>query len=264
MTRWLFNWIGDLGHAGLEFIRAFGHAGIMLIHAIGGRYKHGSMTPLIINQLYSVGVLSLIIICISGLFIGMVLGLQGYTILSRYGSSQSVGQLVALSLLRELGPVVTALLFAGRAGSALSAEIGLMKATEQLSSMEMIGIDPLRRIVAPRFWAGLISLPILNCIFIMVGIFGSAMVGVDWLGIDSGSFWTNMQNAVSFQSDVLGGLIKSIVFGFVVTWIAVFQGYTATPTSGGISLATTRTVVYSSLAVLGLDFILTAVMFGGL
>lgn len=264
MARRFSDRIADLGNTGLEFIRTVGYSGIMLIRTISGRYKHGKMSTLLIRQFYSIGVLSLVIICVSGLFIGMVLGLQGYTILNRYGSSQAVGQLVALSLLRELGPVVTALLFAGRAGSALAAEIGLMKATEQLSSMEMIGVDPLRRIIAPRFWAGLISLPILTCIFIMVGIFGSAMVGVDWLGIDSGSFWTNMQNAVSFRSDVLGGLIKSMVFGFVITWIAVFQGYTATPTSGGISLATTRTVVYSSLAVLGLDFILTAVMFGGL
>lgn len=264
MTVHLFDKVAKLGSMGCEFIRTVGLSGIMLVRSICGRYKHGKMTSLIVDQLYASGVLSLIIICVSGLFIGMVLGLQGYTILNRYGSSNAVGQLVALSLLRELGPVVTALLFAGRAGSALAAEIGLMKATEQLSSMEMIGVDPLRRVIAPRFWGGLISLPLLSCIFIIVGIWGSAIVGVDWLGIDSGSFWVNMQNAVSFKADVLCGLIKSIVFGFVVTWIAVFQGYTATPTSGGISLATTRTVVYSSLAILGLDFILTAVMFGGL
>ncbi len=263
MIKPLSDRLSELGHSGLEFIRSFGCAGIMLIHSIGGRYKHEKMVPLLIQQFYAVGVLSLVIICVSGLFIGMVLGLQGYTILSRYGSSQAVGQLVALSLLRELGPVVTALLFAGRAGSSLAAEIGLMRATEQLSSMEMIGIDPLRRIIAPRFWAGLISMPLLSCIFIMVGILGSAMVGVDWLGIDSGAFWTNMQNAVSFRSDVIGGLIKTVVFGAVATWIAVYQGYTTEPTSRGISMATTRTVVYSSLAVLGLDFILTAVMFGG-
>ncbi|MCY4177053.1 MAG: lipid asymmetry maintenance ABC transporter permease subunit MlaE [Endozoicomonadaceae bacterium] len=264
MTAQLFNKLAKLGSAGIEFIRSIGFSGIMLVRSICGRYKHGSMSALIVEQLYASGVLSLIIICISGIFIGMVLGLQGYTILNRYGSSNAVGQLVALSLLRELGPVVTALLFAGRAGSALAAEIALMKATEQLSSMEMIGVDPFRRIIAPRFWGGLISLPLLNCIFIIVGIWGSSVVGVDWLGIDSGSFWVNMQNAVSFESDVFGGIIKSVVFGFVVTWIAVFQGYTATPTAEGTSLSTTRTVVYSSLAVLGLDFILTAVMFGGL
>lgn len=264
MTVRLADKLAHLGHACFEFIRSIGNAGIMLVRAVCGRYKHGSMASLVIDQLYASGILSLVIICVSGIFIGMVLGLQGYTILTRYGSANAIGQLVALSLLRELGPVVTALLFAGRAGSALAAEIGLMKATEQLSSMEMIGVDPLRRVIAPRLWGGLISMPLLNCIFNIVGIWGSSIVAVDWLGIDTGSFWVNMQNAVDFKSDVLGGLIKSIVFGFVVSWIAVFQGYASTPTSRGISLATTRTVVYSSLAVLGLDFILTAVMFGGL
>ena len=175
-----------------------------------------------------------------------------------------MGQLVAWSLVRELGPVVTALLFAGRAGSALTAEIGLMKTTEQLSSMEMIGVDPLKRIIAPRFWAGVISMPLLACIFSMLGIFGGAMVGVDWLGIYEGSFWGNMEQSVDFWNDIVDGLIKSLVFGVVVTWIAVFQGYDAVPTSEGVSRATTRTVVYASLAILGLDFILTAVMFGDL
>ena len=175
-----------------------------------------------------------------------------------------MGSWVALSLVRELGPVVTALLFAGRAGSALTAEIGLMKATEQLSSMEMIGVDPLKRVIAPRFWAGVISMPLLAAIFNLVGILGGVMVGVDWLGIYEGSFWTGMQQSVDFVHDVGNGMVKSLVFGIVVTWIAVFQGYDAIPTSEGISRATTRTVVYSSLAVLGLDFILTAVMFGEL
>jgi phospholipid/cholesterol/gamma-HCH transport system permease protein len=217
-----------------------------------------------LKQIYFVGVLSLIIIIVSGLFIGMVLGLQGYTILVDYGSEQAVGQMVALSLVRELAPVVTALLFAGRAGSALTAEIGLMKATEQLSSLEMIGVDPLRRIVAPRLWAGFISMPILSIIFAMVGVLGGALVSVEWLGIFEGSFWANMQNSVDFYEDVVNGVIKATVFGFVVTWIAVFQGYDCVPTSEGISQATTRTVVYSSLAVLGLDFVLTALMFGDL
>ncbi|WP_211825982.1 lipid asymmetry maintenance ABC transporter permease subunit MlaE [Kistimonas asteriae] len=253
-----------LGRIGLERIQAIGRAGMILFHAILGRSHHGSMFPLLIKQLYSVGVLSLVIIIVSGFFIGMVLGLQGYNILVRYGSEQAVGQLVALSLVRELGPVVTGLLFAGRAGSALTAEIGLMKATEQLSSMEMIGVDPLKRIIAPRFWAGFISMPLLAAIFSMVGILGGAMVGVDWLGIDAGSFWANMHQAVDFRNDVIDGMIKSLVFGVVVTWIAVFQGYDTVPTSEGISRATTRTVVYASLAVLGLDFILTAVMFGDL
>ncbi|GAA4647765.1 lipid asymmetry maintenance ABC transporter permease subunit MlaE [Kistimonas scapharcae] len=253
-----------IGRIGLDRIQAIGRAGMILFHAILGRSRHGSMFPLLIKQLYSVGVLSLVIIIVSGFFIGMVLGLQGYNILVRYGSEQAVGQLVALSLVRELGPVVTGLLFAGRAGSALTAEIGLMKATEQLSSMEMIGVDPLKRIIAPRFWAGFISMPLLAAIFSMVGILGGAMVGVDWLGIYEGSFWANMQQAVDFRNDVIDGMIKSLVFGFVVTWIAVFQGYDTVPTSEGISRATTRTVVYASLAVLGLDFILTAVMFGDL
>jgi phospholipid/cholesterol/gamma-HCH transport system permease protein len=172
--------------------------------------------------------------------------------------------MVALTLVRELGPVVTALLFAGRAGSALTAEIGLMKATEQLASMEMIGVDPLRRVIAPRLWAGIVSMPMLALIFSSVGILGGKFVGVDWLGVYDGSFWGNMQNNVQFLNDIVNGVIKSVVFGVVCTWIAVYQGYACMPTSAGISTATTRTVVYSSLAVLGLDFVLTAVMFGGL
>ncbi|MDE1460615.1 lipid asymmetry maintenance ABC transporter permease subunit MlaE [Spartinivicinus poritis] len=259
---WAF--LRRLGQAGLLKVEAIGRSGIYLMLAIFGRSGFGSKFQLLLQQLYSVGVLSLIIIAVSGLFIGMVLGLQGYNILVRYGSQEAVGQMVALTLVRELGPVVTALLFAGRAGSALTAEIGLMKATEQLSSMEMIGVDPLKRIVAPRFWAGFISMPLLVAIFNMVGVVGGAMVGVDWLSIDEGSFWGNMQQTVNFGDDVVNGIIKSLVFGFVVTWIAVFQGYDTLPTSEGISRATTKTVVYSSLAILGLDFILTAVMFGDL
>lgn len=219
---------------------------------------------LFIDQMYRVGVLSLLIIVVSGLFIGLVLGLQGYTILVDYGSEQALGTMVALTLVRELGPVVTALLFAGRAGSALTAEIGLMKATEQLASMEMIGVDPLRRVIAPRLWAGIVSMPMLALIFSSVGILGGKFVGVDWLGVYDGSFWGNMQNNVQFLDDIVNGVIKSVVFGVVCTWIAVYQGYACMPTSAGISTATTRTVVYSSLAVLGLDFVLTAVMFGGL
>ena len=214
------------------------------------------------NSWFAVGVLSLPIIVVSGLFIGMVLALQGYNILVDYGSEQAVGQMVALTLLRELGPVVTGLLFAGRAGSALTAEIGNMKSTEQISSLEMIGVDPLKYIIAPRLWAGFISMPLLAAIFSVVGIWGGAMVAVDWLGVYDGSFWANMQNSVEFSEDVLNGVIKSVVFAFVVTWIAVFQGFDCEPTSEGISHATTRTVVYASLAVLGLDFILTALMFG--
>ncbi len=256
--------IQRLGHRGLSRLAAYGRAGHILFQSIVARPEPATMFPLLLKQLYFVGVLSLIIIVVSGAFIGMVLGLQGYTILVDYGSEQAVGQMVALSLVRELAPVVTALLFAGRAGSALTAEIGLMKATEQLASLEMIGVDPLRRVIAPRFWAGFISMPLLTMIFAVVGVWGGAIVAVDWLGIYEGSFWANMQHSVDFRDDVLNGVIKSIVFGFVVTWIAVFEGYDCVPTSEGISQATTRTVVYSSLAVLGLDFILTALMFGEL
>ncbi|UCJ16867.1 lipid asymmetry maintenance ABC transporter permease subunit MlaE [Pseudomonas sp. MM211] len=250
------------GRAGIDVVATLGRSTIFLLRALFGRGTSGNSLQLLIKQLYSVGVLSLAIIVVSGLFIGMVLSLQGFSILAKYGSEQAVGQMVALTLLRELGPVVTALLFAGRAGSALTAEIGNMKSTEQLSSLAMIGVDPLKHIVAPRLWAGFISMPLLTMIFSVVGIWGGAMVAVDWLGVYEGSFWANMQNSVSFREDVLNGIIKSLVFAFVVTWIAVFQGYDCEPTSEGISRATTRTVVYASLAVLGLDFILTALMFG--
>ncbi|MGG2395899.1 lipid asymmetry maintenance ABC transporter permease subunit MlaE [Pseudomonas sp. SH1-B] len=250
------------GRAGIDVVATLGRSVLFLLGALLGRSGAGKPLQLLIKQLFAVGVMSLAIIVVSGIFIGMVLALQGYNILVSYGSEQAVGQMVALTLLRELGPVVTALLFAGRAGSALTAEIGNMKSTEQLSSLEMIGVDPLKYIVAPRLWAGFISMPLLAMIFSVVGIWGGAMVAVDWLGVYEGSFWSNMQNSVSFYDDVLNGVIKSVVFAFVVTWIAVFQGYDCEPTSEGISRATTRTVVYASLAVLGLDFILTALMFG--
>jgi len=250
------------GRSAIDVLAVLGRSCLFLGHAMGGRGGIGGSFQLLVKQLYSVGVLSLAIIAVSGVFIGMVLSLQGYSILTKYGSEQAVGQMIALTLLRELGPVVTALLFAGRAGSALTAEIGNMKSTEQLSSLEMIGVDPLKYIVAPRLWAGFISLPLLALIFSVVGIWGGSWVAVDWLGVYEGSFWANMQNSVSFTDDVLNGLIKSLVFAFVVTWIAVFQGYDCEPTSEGISRATTKTVVYASLAVLGLDFILTALMFG--
>ncbi|MDH2244086.1 lipid asymmetry maintenance ABC transporter permease subunit MlaE [Stutzerimonas stutzeri] len=260
--RSLLDRIALLGRAGLVVLAALGRSTIFLVHVLFGRSALHNGFSLLVKQLYSVGVLSLAIVVVSGIFIGMVLALQGYSILSSYGSEQAVGQMVALTLLRELGPVVTALLFAGRAGSALAAEIGNMKSTEQLSSLEMIGVDPLKYIIAPRLWAGFISLPLLTLIFNVVGIWGGAMVAVQWLGVYEGSFWANMQNSVDFSSDVLNGVIKSVVFALVVTWIAVFQGYDCEPTSEGISRATTRTVVYASLAVLGLDFILTALMFG--
>ncbi|HEX5360197.1 MAG TPA: lipid asymmetry maintenance ABC transporter permease subunit MlaE [Fluviicoccus sp.] len=255
--------IRRIGASTLDKIEALGAGGVFLWQVLFALPDIRSGFPLLLRQLYAVGVLSLAIIIVSGLFIGLVLGLQGFNILITYGSEQALGSLVSLTLVRELGPVVTALLFAGRAGSALTAEIGLMKATEQLASMEMIGVDPLRRIISPRFWAGFFSMPVLAVIFSAVGILGGMLVGVEWLGIDANSYWSNMQRSTDFMDDVVNGIIKSVVFGAVVTWIAVFQGYDCEPTSEGISAATTRTVVFGSLAVLGLDFVLTAVMFGG-
>lgn len=254
--------VARLGRGGLDTVASLGRAALFLWGALAAVPRPSVGLPLLNRQIYNIGVLSLAIVVVSGLFIGMVLALQGYTILSDFGSESAIGQMIALTLLRELGPVVTALLFAGRAGSALTAEIGLMKATEQLSSMEMMGVDPLRRVIAPRLWAGFISMPLLALIFSGVGIWGGMLVGVQWLGVFEGSYWGNMQSAVVFGDDVVNGIIKSLVFGFVCTWIAVFQGYDCVPTSAGISSATTRTVVFSSLAVLGLDFVLTAVMFG--
>jgi len=217
---------------------------------------------LVVHQMYSVGVLTLIIIVVSSAFVGMVLGLQGYNTLVDFGAESSLGLLVALSLTRELGPVVTALLFAGRAGSALTAEIGLMKATEQLAGMEMMAVNPMTRVIAPRFVAGCISLPLLAAIFTAIGIMGGHFVGVVQLGVDEGVFWSQMQSGVDFYDDIMNGMLKGVVFGFVVSWIAVFEGYDAVPTSAGVSSATTRTVVSSSLAVLGLDFIMTALTMG--
>lgn len=218
---------------------------------------------LTIKELFSTGVMSLIIIVVAGLFVGMVLGLQGYETLKRYGSESALGVMVALGLVRELGPVVAALLFASRAGSAMTAEIGLMKATEQISAMEMMAVNPIARIVAPRFWAGVISMPLLAALFSAMGIFGGYFVGVVQIGVDEGSFWSQMQAAVDFKHDIMNGVLKSFVFGTVVTVIALFEGYDAPPTAEGVSGATTRTVVTSSLAILMLDFVLTAMMFGG-
>jgi len=216
---------------------------------------------LVRDQIFFLGNYSLAIIAVSGLFVGFVLGLQGYYTLQRYGSSEALGLLVALSLVRELGPVITALLFAGRAGTALTAEIGLMKAGEQLSAMEMMAVDPIRRILAPRLWGGVIAMPLLAAVFSAVGITGGWMVGVLMIGIDAGSFWSQMQGGVDVWRDVGNGVIKSMVFGVTVTFVALYQGFEAQPTPEGVSRATTRTVVVASLAVLGLDFLLTAWMF---
>ncbi|MEZ8825541.1 lipid asymmetry maintenance ABC transporter permease subunit MlaE [Vibrio amylolyticus] len=262
MVTALMAFISSIGRRTISLCEAFGRASFMLFGALVTRPQPIKNFPLLVKQLHSVGVQSLAIIIVSGLFIGMVLSLQGYIVLVDYGAEGSLGQMVALSLLRELGPVVTALLFAGRAGSALTAEIGLMKATEQISSLEMMAVDPLKRIIAPRFWAGIISMPLLAMIFIAIGIWGGQLVGVDWKGIDHGSFWSAMQSSVELGRDIGNSVIKCMVFAVTITWIALFNGYDSVPTSEGISQATTRTVVHSSLAVLGLDFILTALMFG--
>ena len=258
----MINQIQSLGRSAIDFFERLGRGHILLLDLLKGIPSVVVRPVLIIQQLYSVGVLSLIIIVVSGFFVGMVMGLQGYNTLVDFGAEESLGVMVALSLVRELGPVVTALLFAGRAGSALTAEIGLMKATEQLSAMEMMAVDPIRRVLAPRFLAGFISMPLLAAMFSAVGVLGGFFVGVGLLGVDDGAYWSQMQASVDVYDDIYNGVIKSLVFGLVVTWIAVFEGYDAIPTSEGVSRATTRTVVHSSLAVLGLDFILTALMFG--
>jgi len=259
----MINRVALFGGWGITHLRDFGKAGLLMFRVIFVLPHFRRNFPLLLQQIYVEGVLSLVIIVVSGLFIGMVLALQGYHTLAKFGASQELGPLVALSVARELGPVVTAILFAGRAGSAITAEIGLMKATEQLASMAMMAVDPIRRVISPRFWAGVISMPLLTLIFNATAIYGAYLVGVRWLGLDAGTFWSNMQSSVEFQADVLNGIWKSFVFGIAVTWIAVFQGYFAIPTSAGISNATTRSVVCSSLAVFGLDFVLTAMMIGG-
>ena len=239
-----------------------GRASFFLISILSGISSVIVRPRLLLKQLNSVGVLSFLIITISGLFVGMVLGLQGFYILSRFGAEETLGVMVAASLVRELGPVVAALLFAGRAGSALTAEIGLMKATEQLSGMEMMAIDPIKRIISPRFLAGFLSMPLLAALFSAVGIIGGQMVGSGLLGVDDGAYWSQMRANLDFQGDIINGVIKSVVFGFVTSWIALFEGYDAIPTAEGVSRATTRTVVNSAFSILGLDFILTALMFG--
>ena len=259
----MLDMIAKFGHRSLDSIQTLGNSGRFLLRVLVRKPDLSRLLPDLMTQLYFVGVLSCVIIIVSALFIGMVVGLQGYNTLEKFGASSQLGQLLALSIARELGPVISALLFAGRAGSALTAEIALMKATEQLASMDMMGVDPLGRIIYPRFLAGIIALPMLSLIFSAVAIYGGYFIGVQWLGVDAGSFWSNMQASVNFHIDVFSGIVKSVVFAFVVIWIAVFQGFTCIPTAEGISQATTRTVVFSSLAVLGFDFLLTAMMIGG-
>lgn len=250
LGRALRLWLVDLGQAARLFARLL---------ALGGAAFR--RLRLVVDQIHLLGNLSLAIIAVSGLFVGFVLGLQGYYTLQRYGSAEALGLLVALSLVRELGPVVSALLFAGRAGTSLTAEIGLMKAGEQLTAMEMMAVDPVQRVLAPRFWAGVIVMPLLAAVFSAVGIIGGWLVGVVMIGIDAGSFWSQMQGGVDWLKDVGNGVLKSLIFGLAVTFIALLQGYTCKPTPEGVSRATTRTVVIASLSVLGLDFILTAMMF---
>src|SRR5471030_2339192 len=247
---WLRRSVQDLGFA----VRSF----FILIASSGGRWRR---PRLVIEQLFFIGNRSLVITAVSGLFVGMVLGLQGYYTLTTYGAEQSLGLLVALSLTRELGPVVTALLFAGRAGTSLTAEIGLMKAGEQLSAMEMMAVNPVERVLAPRFWAGVIAVPVLASIFSAVGILGGYLVGVQLIGVDEGAFWSQMQGGVDIWKDIFNGFIKSIVFGVAITFIALYQGYEAQPTPEDVARATTRTVVISSLVIWWLDFTLTALMF---
>lgn len=258
----MLEWIRELGRAGIGSFEKLGRSSLFLLKTQAGIPGVLLRPRLLIAQLLSVGVLSTPIIVVSGLFVGMVLALQGYNTLVDFGAAESLGVVVALSLVRELGPVVTALLFAGRAGSALTAEIGLMKATEQLSGLEMMAVDPVHRIIAPRFLAGFISMPLLALMFSAVGIYGGYFVGVGLLGVDEGAYWAQMQAKVDLHDDVFNGIIKSVAFGWVATWIAVFEGYDTVPTSEGVSRATTRTVVYSAFAILGLDFVLTALMFG--
>ena len=247
------NAVSRLGYAARFFVA-------VLIHSLSA-FRRLNLT---LREIYFAGVLSLVIIMVSGLFVGMVLGLQGYDTLNKYGAGESLGIFVGLSLVRELGPVVAGLLFASRAGSAITAEIGLMKTTEQLDAMEMMAVDPIARIVAPRFWGGVVSMPLLAALFSVMGVFGAYVVGVRLIGLDTGAFWGNMKAGIDFWPDVTNGIIKSLVFGIAVSLIAVFEGYDAKPTAEGVSSATTRTVVEASLAILALDFILTVFMFRGL
>ena len=251
----------DVGFAVRSRLATIGHGArffwrlLALVGPTFGRFS------LVRDQVHFLGNYSLAIIAVSGLFVGFVLALQGYNILERYGSAEAVGMMVALSLLRELGPVVTALLFAGRAGTSLTAEIGLMKAGEQFSALEMMAIDPMRRIIAPRFWAGVITVPLLTAVFNAVGVLGGWVVSVPMIGVDPGAFWSQMQGGVDVWADLGNGVVKSLVFGVTVTFVALLQGWEARPTAEGVARATTRTVVMASLAVLGFDFILTALMF---
>lgn len=257
----IFNFLAQMGQAAIDNLASVGRATFFVISLIPAIPYAFRRFELLIKQIYFAGVLSLPIVLTAGLFVGMVLSLQGYNVLVDYNSEEAVGTMTALSLLRELGPVVAALLFAGRAGSALTAEIGLMRSTEQTSALEMMAVDPLKFVFAPRFTAAIIVLPMLSLLFIAMGIFGGYLVAVGWLGVDEGAFWSQMHSHVDWNDDVMNGIIKSIAFGVLIAVISLYQGVDAQPTSEGVSRATTKTVVHSSLGVLGLDFVLTAVMF---
>jgi len=253
--------LARLGQLTISAVTRLGLAARFLVAILVQSGMTFRRVPLLVRDLFFTGFLSLVIIAVSGAFVGLVLGLQGYNTLQRFGSETALGGVVALSLLRELGPVVAALLFASRAGSAMAAEIGLMKATEQLEAMDVMAINPIARVIAPKFWAGVIAMPLLAALFSAVGILGGWFIGVVVIGVDHGTFWSQMQNAVDFETDVLNGVIKSAVFGVIVTWIALFQGWGCLPTAEGVSRAITKTVVFAALAVLAADFILTALMF---
>ncbi len=258
------GWVSSIGRLGAIFadvLRGVGQGGRFFWRILMRSPAAWRRPRLVVEQIHFIGNYSLSIIGISGLFVGFVLGLQAHYILSTFGSSQMVGLFTGLALLRELGPVVTALLFAGRAGTSITAEIGLMRAGEQLSAMEMMAVDPVTRVVVPRFWAGVIAMPLLATIFSAVGVIGGYVVCVQLIGTDEGAFWSLMQAGVDVVNDILKGTLKSVVFGFAVTFVALFQGYVSKPTPEGVAHATTRTVVHASLAVLALDFILTAIMF---
>jgi phospholipid/cholesterol/gamma-HCH transport system permease protein len=255
--------IESLGHRVINGVWRVGSMARFFALVFASSATSGHRFRLVMREVYFSGVLSLVIIVVSGLFVGMVLGLQGFETLQKYGATESIGVLVALSLVRELGPVVAALLFASRAGSAVTAEIGLMKVTEQLSAMDMMAVSPMARVIAPRFWAGVISMPLLAALFEATGVFGGYIVGVVIIGVDNGAFWSQMQAAVDFRYDVLNGVVKSFVFGIAVSVIATFEGYDAPPTAEGVSRATTRTVVTSALTILALDLILTSFMLRG-
>ena len=263
MLKYGFNLIADCGRFAINYLPNLGGSGLFFVRALRPRWFGISSIQRFILQIYQIGLLSFIIIFFSAMFIGMVVSLQGYNTLHKFAAEAQLGQLLALSIVRELGPVVTALLFAGRAGSALASEVGLMRATDQLSAMDMMAVDPMYYVVAPRMWAGIISLPLLTVFFNSFAIYGGFLVGVKWLGVDAGAFWNNMTSSVSFWHDIMDGLLKSLIFAFLIVWVALYQGFNSEPNASGVGRAATKTVVYSSVLILAMDFILTSILMGG-